>query len=118
MAIFTTRRNDIFFDLLNELARLEKKPASIDDSTIEMAKKTAIQQFIRRKNFVQAKKKIDNSTLPAGVPVFTYCRHCGIPIEKLPEDYLFCPYFKCSQCSGLENEGWLEDAIAAARKNA
>ena len=107
--------SDDFFGLLEEMAVEERH---VPPTTMELAKETAILQFVRRKKFVDEKvKKVNNSTLPAGSPVFTYCRHCGIPLEKLPEDYLFRPYSTCSQCSGLENEGWLEDAITAAREN-
>ena len=105
---------DGFFDLLQELVAVEERP--VPPTTMEMAKETGIAQFIRRRKFAEEKvKKIDNSTLPAGSPVFTYCRHCGVPLEKLPEDYLFRPYSECSQCSGLANEGWLDEAIAAVR---
>jgi hypothetical protein len=30
------------------------------------------------------------------------------------EDYLFLPYRICSQCKGLAELGWIEDARAAA----
>ena len=107
-----------FFELLKGLAVEKDCSATTEmEMEIEIAKETAIIQFQRRRAFSSKINKVDNSTLPTGAPVFTYCCHCGIPLEKLPEDYLFRPYSQCSQCSGLEREGWLDDAITAALNN-
>ena len=46
--------------------------------------------------------------------MYFYCRHCGIPTEVLPEDFVFPPTLECSQCQGLKTEGWLESAIEMA----
>jgi len=46
--------------------------------------------------------------------MYFYCRHCGIPTEVLPEDFVFQPMLECSQCQGLKKEGWLEAAVEMA----
>lgn len=79
-------------------------------TTREAAKELAIKHYIRRVRAALEKGQIDNHALPAGKPMFFYCKECGIQTETLPEDYLFQPYQHCSQCKGLMTEGWLEDA--------
>lgn len=80
----------------------------------QLAKEKACEQFVRRRRYAFQIEKIDNAGLHAGSPMYFYCRHCGIPTEVLPEDYLFPPLRSCSQCQGLEREGWLADAIKLA----
>jgi hypothetical protein len=78
------------------------------------SKQKAIEQFRRRQRLATGIEKVDNSALHAGVPMYFYCRHCGIPTEMLPEDYVFPPITECSQCRGLKEAGWLEEAIRTA----
>ena len=80
----------------------------------EAAKKVALAQFGRRVKAAAATKKVRNGDLKAGQPCFFYCDACGIFIEKLPEDYLFPPSKLCSQCKGLEEQGWLQQAKVPA----
>lgn len=80
----------------------------------EIVKTTACEQFVRRRRYAVQIEKIDNAGLHAGSPMYFYCKDCGIPTEVLPEDYLFKPQQKCSQCVGLEQHGWLADAIHLA----
>lgn len=77
---------------------------------MEFGKEMALAQFLRRKRYASQVEKIDNMGLHAGQPMYFYCKECGIPTEVLPEDYLFTPVQICSQCEGLEKEGWLADA--------
>jgi hypothetical protein len=83
---------------------------------LELAKQMAIEQFIRRRRYASQIEKVDNAGLHAGSPMYFYCEYCSVPTEALPEDYLFKPSTKCSQCSGLEKEGWLEEAIRVAKE--
>jgi hypothetical protein len=83
-----------------------------EDYTASM--ETAIEQFVRRQRLAARIEKVDNSGLHAGAPMFFYCRHCGLPTEMLPEDYVFPPNTECSQCRGLRNEGWPEEAMRSA----
>jgi len=78
------------------------------------AKDKACEQFIRRRRYSISIEKVDNAGLHAGSPMYFYCRHCGIPTEVFPEDYLFPPQRICSQCVGLQNQGWLELCKQAA----
>jgi len=78
------------------------------------SKQSAIEQFRRRRRLAANIEKVDNSGLHAGAPMFFYCRHCGLPTEMLPEDYVFRPITECSQCRGLRNEGWPEEAMGEA----
>ena len=75
----------------------------------------ALLQFARRRLYASEIEKIENADIPAGSPMYFYCRHCGIPTEVLPEDYVFPPMRECSQCQGLKNEGWLEGAKVRLR---
>lgn len=84
------------------------KPAS--EATTAATKRTAIEQFLRRVKFAKKHEKYVNEDLPNGAPVYVYCKHCLLMIERLPEDYLFTPYSQCSQCAGLQSQGWLEEA--------
>ena len=72
--------------------------------TMDEYKKTAFEQFLRRKKNGKNVEKINNGDLQAGSPMYYYCDSCGIPTEMLPEDYLFPPYNNCSQCEGLKKE--------------
>lgn len=83
-------------------------------TTTEAAKEKACEQFVRRRRYAISIEKVDNAGLHAGSPMYFYCQHCGIPTEVLPEDYLFPPQRECSQCVGLQKEGWLGAAKRAA----
>lgn len=61
----------------------------------------ALEQFELRKLVAQKTEKIDNEKLPAGSPMYFYCKNCHILTDVLPEDYLFAPHPYCSQCEGL-----------------
>jgi hypothetical protein len=80
----------------------------------QMAYDTAIKQFLRRREYAIKQGQIDNSSLPAGYPMYFYCTHCGILLETLPEEYIFRPRRQCSQCKGLSEMRWLQDAKEAA----
>lgn len=90
---------------------MEERTQKKEMTTTEAAKAKALDQFIRRKRYAAQIEKIDNAGLHAGQPMYLYCDTCGIPTEVLPEDYLFSPYKMCSQCKGMEEEGWLNEAI-------
>ncbi len=79
---------------------------------LEYAKEFGIKQFLQRAQQAQKVGQIDNGSLVAESPMYFYCKYCGILIEELPEDYLFSPRSQCSQCEGLDKEGWLEEACS------
>ncbi len=94
---------------------IEAVQAMTGKSDLGIAKRTAIEQFVRRVIFASTHEKYDSEELPAGSPIYVYCQHCGILIERLPEDYLFPPSGECSQCVGLKKQGWLEEAENKAK---
>lgn len=85
-------------------------------TTSEVAKDKSIDQFIRRRQYAISLQKIDNAGLHAGSPMYFYCKYCKSPTEVLPEDYIFPPFKTCSQCYGLEEHGWIEEAVDLASK--
>lgn len=48
----------------------------------------------------------DNSSLPAGAPMYFPCLTCG-ELIGVPEDYLRKPDL-CPECQALKDLGWLE----------
>ena len=46
-------------------------------------------------------KQWDNSALPAGSPMFFYCKVCGHTADVLPESYWGRPAQHCTQCQEL-----------------
>ncbi|MDR0282313.1 MAG: hypothetical protein LBI53_03140 [Candidatus Peribacteria bacterium] len=53
--------------------------------------------------------KVKNDSLPAGSPMYFYCRICGHQSDVLPETYVGSPKKFCKECQILQNEGWLEE---------
>lgn len=78
-------------------------------------KRLAIEHFVRRRKAAAEHGHVNNQDLYAGQPCIFYCKECGIFLEKLPEDYLFQPLQTCSQCLGLREHGWLEEAKREVR---
>lgn len=77
---------------------------------MEELKKEACEQFLERWNYSALIEKVDNAGLHAGSPCYFYCKACGIPTEVLIEKFIFKPHQYCSQCQGLQEKGWLEEA--------
>ena len=59
----------------------------------------------RRENQPEQK---NNSSLPAGFPMYFYCRSCGHLSDELPESYTGTPKKLCDECQALKDLGWLE----------
>jgi hypothetical protein len=50
--------------------------------------------------------QIDNDTLPAGSPMYYYCKCCGIHVATMPEDwYRDPPPTYCVNCKDLISDG-------------
>jgi hypothetical protein len=47
-------------------------------------------------------KQVDNGQLPAGSPMYFYCRLCGHQSDVLPETYISTPRRHCAACSELK----------------
>jgi len=52
--------------------------------------------------------RIDNSSLPAGAPMYYYCISCGQTADVLPESHFSAPRKLCAACRDLKDLGWLE----------
>jgi hypothetical protein len=61
----------------------------------------------RRKTSAKA-KRIDNSSLYAGSPMYYYCILCGGLAETLPECHTSKPKKLCDECQALKDLGWVE----------
>lgn len=92
-----------------------ENPTSGDGISLMAEKERACEQFRQRRQHAQQVEKFRNDELPAGSPIYFYCRYCGLPTEVLREDFVFPPFGECSQCRGLKDAGWLEDAISGAQ---
>jgi len=77
---------------------------------LEYAKEEATRQYAVRVECASRIEHIENQNLPVGSDMHFYCAACGVATEVLPENYLFAPHRLCSQCQGLKDQGWLEDA--------
>ena len=64
----------------------------------------AMEQYKIRKKRYEG-KQIDNSRLPAGSPMYYYCKFCGCPTQTLPESHIRAPKVKCDPCEALNIHG-------------
>lgn len=70
-------------------------------------KKAALEALRKRRENMP--EKINNSSLPAGSPMYFYCISCGHTSDVLPENYFIStPKKLCQECSVLKELGWLE----------
>ena len=54
-------------------------------------------------------EQIANASLPAGSPMYYYCKSCGALADTLPENwFLGSPKKLCDECQALKDLGWLE----------
>lgn len=67
----------------------------------------ACEQYVRRVRYAAQIKKIDDSGMHAGSPVYLYCADCGTPTEVFPEENIFPTSRQCSQCYGLHQQRWM-----------
>jgi hypothetical protein len=64
----------------------------------------AMEQYRKRKEANQG-KQIKNSSLPAGSPMYYYCKFCSIKTETLPEAHICAPKVICDPCNYLHIHG-------------
>jgi hypothetical protein len=64
-----------------------------------------VKNFRKRKAENAKKEQINNARLPAGSPMYFYCRYCGDSTAVLPEGYTCKPRTVCVPCEGLEQLG-------------
>jgi len=70
-----------------------------------MLKQAALKALDARKKANKNKKRIDNASLPAGSPMYFYCRECGDESDVLPESYIGTPKRYCRPCQDLKDSG-------------
>lgn len=71
-------------------------------------KKAALNALKERREKSATEKKIDNSSLPAGSPMYFYCKSCGGLSDVLPESFMSPPKTICAECQAMKDLGWLE----------
>jgi hypothetical protein len=69
-------------------------------------KEHALKKLAERRAHNRERPLIDNSSFPAGAPMFFPCLACGGTIA-VPESYLSKPDL-CPECQALKTLGWLE----------
>lgn len=52
-------------------------------------------------------KQVNNNNLPAGSPMYYYCRFCGVHTETLPKSHTSRPNTICRPCHVLHDHGLL-----------
>lgn len=75
----------------------------------------AIGTFIERYMATAGQEQVNNSHLPAGSPMYYYCRHCRKHTETLPESHLKRPKTVCDPCKVLDDHGLIPKAIERAK---
>ncbi len=52
----------------------------------------------------KTRPQVNNASLPAGSPMYYYCKFCGDPTEVLPEGHWSKPKTTCDPCQKLVDE--------------
>jgi hypothetical protein len=91
-------------------AALDLSPLNTDSASYPatMRGKTAALEALRKRRANQP-KRIDNSSLYAGSPMYYYCKSCGHLADCLPESHWGPPAQLCGECEALKDLGWLEE---------
>jgi hypothetical protein len=74
----------------------------------EKGKEFALEQLRKRREENKKKERINNHELPAGSPMYFYCKACGDIADELPETFTTEPKILCKECQALKDLGWLE----------
>jgi len=70
-------------------------------------KEHALEQLRQRREKYKDRKKINNSSLYAGSPMYYYCKSCNEEMV-LPESHACAAPSLCDECKALKEFGWLE----------
>lgn len=65
----------------------------------------AQENFRKRRTKNASRTRINNASLPAGSPMYFYCRHCLAHTDARPELYVTQPVTICEPCKALERLG-------------
>ena len=75
----------------------------------------ALQQFVKRHRAEKGKPRVDNARLPAGSPMYYYCKHCGVFTEVLDELHSKGAKTCCDPCRVLVDHGLVDEALQRVR---
>lgn len=73
---------------------------------IPRSREAALQELAERR--ANPPERMDNSRLPAGSPMYYYCKSCGHEAGVLPETHMDRPPQLCKECQMLKELGWLD----------
>jgi hypothetical protein len=71
----------------------------------------AIRQFALRKDYSEQLMRIAAESSHPDAAKAVHCQYCNMPTEIVTSQPIFPVTKVCSQCSRLEEMGWLEQAI-------
>jgi len=72
----------------------------------ELEQTEAVEALQERKDANADVERVDNHSLPAGAPMYYYCRLCGKDLGAYPEDHVGPAPRYCSPCETLVEAGW------------
>jgi hypothetical protein len=78
---------------------------------VEVALKTFVERYIR----ASKTEPINNGNLPAGSPMYYYCKHCGTHTETLSEGHWSRPTTICDPCKVLDDHGLIPEGVKRAK---
>lgn len=67
--------------------------------------KRQVRHYWRRKSDAEKLERVKNDGLPAGSPMYYYCRFCGTHVATLPETHREPAPTICVKCKWLDNVG-------------
>lgn len=72
----------------------------------ELEQREAVEALQERKAANADVERVDNHSLPAGAPMYYYCRLCGMELGAHPEAHVGPAPRYCSPCETLVEAGW------------
>lgn len=71
-----------------------------------LTKEEALKAFEERKKKASAPGyRVKNWELPAGSPIYFYCKGCGIHHATVSESYIYPPHPFCDACQAMKDAG-------------
>lgn len=65
-----------------------------------------LRALIHRKREATSAGRVENSRLPAGSPMYYYCKLCGLLADRLPESHFDAPRRYCMACQEMIDRGF------------
>ncbi|HXV27131.1 MAG TPA: hypothetical protein VD862_03880 [Candidatus Paceibacterota bacterium] len=89
--------------------KLSNRPAPPPDLSTDAGKAFALRALQERITRAGKEKRVDNSSLYAGSPMYYYCGMCGGLSDVLPESHSERPRRRCGPCQEMLNAGYSEE---------